>query len=424
MKSHRFSLLCAALVLLASNASAVTLSLGECLSMARESNPALRSSAWDSRIAREGVRQAESALYPRLDAQAGYTIQKDPQAVIISGRIVETQEPDYLSAGLSASYTLYDFGRRSSRTGQATAQAESAEQTFEFKRSSVALQVIDAYFGILEAGRMILASADEVALVEEHRRVAQVLFEEGVVTRNDVLQADVRLASARQKQLSIRSRHDNIWLQLNFLTGSPAGFRAELDGSATMDAGGEQIAGTPASLSGRHDIQALRHGLEAREHEVRESRSNLFPELYTRLGVDYVQNNKVREQTIMSAMVGIRVNLFDGFASTVARETALKNRSKSQDTLRLAEGQARLEADMAANDQAVAGQRITVAESAIRQSEENLRINRERYQERVGTATEVLDAQSLMTQAKTDYYRAVYDHQTATARLRHAQGEL
>jgi outer membrane protein TolC len=284
--------------------------------------------------------------------------------------------------------------------------------------------VIEAYYGILEAGRMIQAADDEVAQVEEHRRVAQVLFEEGVVTRNDVLQAEVRLASARQKQLSIRSRHDNIWLQLNFLTGSPAGFRADLDGSVTMDTSGNQKPGTPVSLSGRHDLKALRHGLEAREYEVRESRSNFLPELYTRLGVDYVQNDKVREQTIMSATIGVRVNLFDGFASTATLETALKNRSKIQDTLRLAESQARLEADMAANDQAVAGQRIAVAESAIRQSEENLRINRERYKERVGTATEVLDAQTLVTQAKTDYYRAVYDHQTATARLRHAQGEL
>jgi outer membrane protein TolC len=126
----------------------------------------------------------------------------------------------------------------------------------------------------------------------------------------------------------------------------------------------------------------------------------------------------------MSAVIGIKVNLFDGFASTAARETALKNRSKIQATLQLAEQQARLEADTASNDTAVAQARIKVAETAIRQSEENLRINRERYQERVGTATEVLDAQTLVTQAKTDYYRAFYDHQTAAARLNKARGEL
>ena len=86
------------------------------------------------------------------------------------------------------------------------------------------------------------------------------------------------------------------------------------------------------------------------------------------------------------------------------------------------EQQARLETDTAGNDVAVAKERIAVAETAIRQSEENLRINKERYRERVGTATEVLDAQTLVTQTRTDYYRAFYDHQTATARLSKALG--
>jgi len=423
MKCRRVSLTCVVILLLAAQAWGAPLTLQECLQQARSNNPALKSSAWDSRIARDTVRQASAAYLPRLDAQAGYTMQLEPQAVIISGRTAETQEPDFAFAGLSASYTIYDFGRRDARLQQAGATADALDQLFEFRRGDVALQVIEAYFGILESTRLIQAAGDEVAQVEEHRRVAQVLFEEGVVTRNDVLQADVRLASARQKQLSLRNRRENIWLQLNFLTGNQPGFRSEIDEPAAAAAGRTPRDGAP-DLSGRHDIQALRYSLRAGEYEVRESRSNFLPELYTRLALDYVQNDKVREQTIMSAVIGIRVNLFDGFASTAAREKALKNRSRIEDTLLLAEQQARLEAGTAANDETVALERIAVAETAIRQSEENLRINRERYRERVGTATEVLDAQTLVTQAKTDYYRAFYDQQTATARLKRSLGQL
>jgi len=424
MKCHRADLISVVILLLTAQAWGAPLTLQECLQQAKDNNPVLKNSSWDTHIARDNLRQASAAYLPRVDAQGGYTMQLEPQAVIISGRTVETQEADFAFAGLSASYTIYDFGRRDSRTQQAGATVDAVTQHFEARRSDVALQVIEAYFGILESEKLIQAAVDEVAQVEEHRRVAQVLFEEGVVTRNDVLQAEVRLASARQKLLTVRNRRENAWLQLNFIIGNRSGFRADLDESSAVAGIGHTIQGGNPDLSRRHDIQALRHSLEAGEYEVQESRSNFYPEMYTRLGLDYVQNDRVREQAIMSATLGVRVNLFDGYASTAAREKAVKNRSKIRDTLLLAEQQARLEADTAANDEAVAKERIIVAETAIRQSEENLRINRERYRERVGTATEVLDAQTLVTQAKTDFYRAFYDHQTATARLSKSRGEL
>lgn len=421
---RNFSLYCLFFLAIVTQSWAAPLTLQQCLQKANTANPALKSALWDSSLAQENLKLAKSADYPRLDAQAGYTMQLEPQAVIISGRTAETQEPDFAFAGVAANYTLYDFGRRASRKQQALATMDATSQNFESKRSDVALQIIETWFGILEAGKLIKAADEEVTQVNEHRRVALALFEEGVVTRNDVLQADVRLAAARQKRLSLRNWRENGWLLLNFLTGNEPGYRAELDENTSLAT--EQTADKdpePLILK-RHDIRALQHAAEAGDQEIRESRSNFFPELYTRLALDYVQNDKVREQAIMSATLGIKFNLFDGYASTATREKAIKNRSRIQDTLKLAQEKARLEINSAANDLAVSREMIGVAEAAIRQSEENLRINRERYQERVGTATEVLDAQTLLTQTKSDYHRAYYEHQIAAARLKRASGEL
>jgi outer membrane protein len=409
---------------LAAQSWGAPLSLQDCLQKARDNNPSLKSAAWDSRIAGENVRLASTATYPRVDVNAGYTVQLEPQAVKLGGVTAETQEPNFAFAGISATYTLYDFGKRDARIRQAGANTEAAVQGFLSGRGDVSLQVIEAYFRILEAGRLIQAADEEVAQITEHRRMAQVLFEEGVVTRNDVLQADVRLASARQKQLTVTNRRENGWLLLNFLTGEDPAFRGELDEAATMGGAVQAEAGNPGAPDNRHDIKVQRQLLEAREFEVRENRENYLPEIYTRIGLDYVQNDKVREQAIYSATLGIRVNLFDGYASQAAHERAVKQRSKQQDALRLTEQRARLEITTARNDASIAKERIGVAEAAIRQSEENLRINRERYLERVGIASEVLDAQMLVTQSKTDYYGALYDYQIATARLRNARGEL
>lgn len=397
-----------------------TLTLKDCLQKARDNNPAQKSAAWDSRIAEENSRLAEVSYYPRVDANVGYTMQREPQAVKMQGNISETEERNFAFATVAASYTLYDFGRRDARVQRANAYSEAAAQSFMFSSGDVALQVIETYFSILEAGRLVQAAGEEVTQITEHRRVAQVLFEEGVVTRNDVLQADVRLASSRQKLLTLANKRENAWLLLNFLTGSEPGFRSETDEATTVTATASTVAGT----ANRHDIKAQKQLLEANELEVRENKANYIPEIYTRLGMDYMQNNRVREQTIYSGTLGVRINLFDGFASQAAHEKAVKQRSKQQDTLRLTEQRAQLEIVTARNDASVAKERISTSEAAIKQSEENLRINNERYQERVAIASEVLDAQTLVTQTKTDYYRALYDYQTATARLQNALGEL
>ncbi len=50
---------------------------------------------------------------------------------------------------------------------------------------------------------------------------------------------------------------------------------------------------------------------------------------------------------------------------------------------------------------------IAVSQKLIEQAEENFRISEERYKERVATSTEVLDAQTLLTRAKSEYASAI-----------------
>jgi outer membrane protein TolC len=65
---------------------------------------------------------------------------------------------------------------------------------------------------------------------------------------------------------------------------------------------------------------------------------------------------------------------------------------------------------------------IPTTRKAVEQAEENLRVSRERYETQVTTSTEVLDAQALRTRARTNYYRALYSHHLAKARLLRAVG--
>ena len=69
-----------------------------------------------------------------------------------------------------------------------------------------------------------------------------------------------------------------------------------------------------------------------------------------------------------------------------------------------------------------AEQNIATIEQAVEQAKENLRITEEQYKEQVATQTDVLVAQTLLTQTLTSYFNALYDFKIAHAVLTRALG--
>lgn len=412
------------MLLITQTGHSAPLSLEDCLKQAEARNPLLQTVRWDQAVANHQVRLSDSSLYPRIDLQGGYTAQLEPQAMKINGMSMETQQSSYGFANLAATQTIYDFGRRDARRNQAQSARKAVESSIRSKEQEVSLQVIEAYFAVLEAEKLVTTAQQELQTVTEHRRVAQALYDNGVVTRNDLLQADLRAASTRQKLLAIQNQVTNLRLQLNFLIGGEPGQLPELMEPPEAIQTNAKSVDPAKAIARRPDLQALTKQLEISYHELREAKTLFYPELFARASMDYLQNDKVREQAIYAGTIGLKINLFDGFGSTASREKAASARSRTQQQLQMAEQQARLELATAQNDVNVARERIAVTTEAIKQGEENLRINQSRYQERVGTATEVLDAQTLLSQARTEHYRAYYDYQISSARLRKAVGEL
>jgi outer membrane protein TolC len=402
-------------------AHAEVLSLSDCLQLARQQNLALQAEAINLPLAAEKVRETRSNYLPQVDLSGGYTAQAKPQQVLLEGRAAPTQDQDYPHLSLTAEQLLYDFGRTDARVTALQAQAEAAGAELAGSLQDLLLSTSQAYFQVLAAQALLLSAKEEVVQVEEHRRVAQALYEEGVVTRNDLLQAEVRLASSRQGQYVREGTLDNAWLDLNYLTGRPADTRAELQAQRPDEEPPEFDA---ATLNQRPGLIAQQRRIVAAEAAIDVSRSEYRPELFARLGADYIDNSYVKEQTIYRATLGLRVNLFDGYATTSKLSQAALVLNQEQSRLRDLQARTELEYRQAGNAARVARQRISVAEKTIRQAEENLRINQNRYREQIGTASEVLDAQTLLTQSRTDLALAVFDYQVAVTRVQHAAGKL
>ena len=405
------------------SAYAEPLTLADALAKRASVSETLKMARYDTEIAGDNVKISRSGYLPRIDFQGGYTAQQAPQSISIPQGSFETQQADYGFFSASLNQTLYDFGRTDARYAQAQATREASRFSYRTQEQDLFLRTVVSYYRILQEQKLLKAADEEVAQMTDHLGIAQNLFEQGVVTRNDLLQAEVRLSSSRQRRLEVANRLDNAWLDLNNQIGDPPASRKELLEATKINLT-DLDKPAPEAVASRPEIQVQRKLLDASEMAVKEMRSEYYPEIFAKLGLDYVQNEKVKEQTIYSATVGLKINLFDGLATTSRYRQAVKSRSRTEERLRQLESDLDLEYRTAVNDARVAQQRIALTETSIRQGEENLRINKDRYQEQVGTATDVIDAQTLLTQIRTEQYQALFDYQVALARVKRAQGEL
>lgn len=403
-------------------ARAEQLTLRECLDKASATSNTLKAASHEVKIAEEQIGIAATGVRPRIDLQGGYVAQLRAQAVKFGAIEQETQDARFPYANLALYNTLYDFGRTGAREGMAKLQRDAALYSYSATEQDIFLQVVRTYFGIMAAQKLLTAANDEVIQMASHQNTAQALFDQGVVTRNDLLQAEVRVAASRQNLYSMQNELQNGWLVLNYLTGSPPDYRADL--KAEFEPVPAPDPKAAPDLSKRGEVAALRSVVQAGDLSVKEAKSYHYPEFFGKLGIDYLDNSRVREQAIWAATVGFRVNLFDSGATNARIRQAVQARARDEERLRDLEDRVKLELSMALNDMKVAEARIKVAEKAIAQGMENLRITRDRYQEQVGTATEVIDAQTLLTQTRTEYYRSILDLQVAAARVKRATGEL
>ncbi|MEJ2699028.1 MAG: TolC family protein [Desulfuromonadales bacterium] len=422
-----FPVMLCLLLLAGADARASALSLQDVLDMAREHNPTLKTAAHDPRIAAEEVTRAKAGYLPTVDFSGGYTAEKDAQEAKAStgssNVVFPTQEADFGFFNFTIDQTLYDFGRTASRVQGTEALQKASEFDYLGNEQSVFLQTVSAFYQVLAVQKALQAADEEVKQMEDHLRVARNLFEQGVVTRNDVLQAEVQLADSRQRQLAARNELANAWLRLNYLAGRKPQERGELqEAAAFKPSQGEQSP--QQAVADRPELKAQRLVLQASEQEVKQSKAQFWPEIFASAGADYMENKYVVQQTLYSATVGLRINLFDGFTTTSRLREAVAREARSRDRFRDLQEQAALEYRTAQNDAKVAYERIGVTQKAIQQGEENLRINQNRYQEQVGTATDVIDAQTLLTRTRLENYKAIFDYEVALARMKRAAGKL
>jgi outer membrane protein TolC len=125
-----------------------------------------------------------------------------------------------------------------------------------------------------------------------------------------------------------------------------------------------------------------------------------------------------------SVMAVLRWNLFDGWADRARVREAEAARDRARATRSRAASVIGLEAREARARWLTARERAGVAEHAIAQAEETLRIVQVRYRSGLATVVDLLAAEAALTESRTRLVEAIHDGNVAVAAWELALGRL
>lgn len=395
------------------------LTLADAIDIALKNHPTVRQASEAVKAAAARVGQAESAYYPQLSLDAGYSKYDSFQP-----NFDKRFKAEPYTAGVNLSQNIYDFGRTLNRVRAAESGLDLNKQGYELARQTLVLRVKDAYFGCLKAKRVLAVSEETVKLRGQLLTQATEFYKEGIRAQIDVTKAEANYYEARTSLIQARNALKIARTELENALARPIPAETTLQDnleegatSVTLDeALKEAFARRPEWL----EMLAAKRTAKA---DYQAAYSGYFPTLSGNAGYGYIENDFPPGEEDWLVGVKVSVPLFSGFL-TREQVNESRHRLKGVDA-----SEANLKLDLTKEvEQALlnlkeAEERILSTRKAMEAARENMQLAQARYAEGIGTIIEVTDAQVQEYNAETNYAQSLYDLKTAEAVLDRVTGK-
>ncbi|MGO8988133.1 MAG: TolC family protein [bacterium] len=309
-----------------------------------------------------------------------------------------------------------------------------SKESLETAKRDLVLQVRVGYFTILRAEKFLAVAEQQVKNFEAQLEVTQAFFDVGIVPKNDVLLAEVNLANAKQQLVKAANDLATAKASFNIL------LRREVDTPfEVVDILAHKAfplsfdQSLEEALRLRPEVKTAQLNIDQAKENVKVARAGFFPTIglagnYSRSSDWWMLANG--SERPLSASDNWSVQALATFTLWNWGNTAFKvgeNRVKvkqAEDAKTQLIDSVTLEVKDDYLNMQVAERNIRTAEKSIEQAEENLRMNEERYKYQVSTQTDVVNAVTLLAQARVNYYGALSDFNVAKAQLERAMGRM
>jgi outer membrane protein TolC len=378
-------------------------------------------------------KEAVTNFLPTWTGQYSYTKYSYPAFIgNLGGSLIgidQTSNSNVYNFNTTLAQPLFTGGLNLANYRLAKLGVDLSKENVETIKRDLVLQVRVGYFTILRAEKFLAVAEQQVKQFEAQLEVTKAFFDVGIVAKNDVLQAEVRLANARQAMVTAgnnlalaKSSFNNL---LRREINSPLEV-VDILAYKTFPLSYEQSL--DEALQQRPEVKSAQLNINQAKENVKIARSGFFPTVsvggnYSRSSDWFTTEAGIQsDRWTLQALATITLWNWGNTAFKVG-ENKVKVTQAEDSKTQLIESII-LEVKNDYLNMLVSEKNISVAEKAIEQAEENLRMNEERYKYQVATQTDVLDAVTLLAQARTNYYGALSDFNVAKAQLERSMGRM
>jgi outer membrane protein TolC len=390
---------------------AENLTLDESIRIALLYNKALQAKIQEREVARGQLVSAYRLALPRLDAAASTAY--------------GTSDAD--SARLTFRQPLFRGGGATAGLRAAKLYAFWSDEGVRDTVQTVIRQVTADYYAALLADNLCQVNRDAVTSAEAHLNDVRIKRVNGVASKYDELRAQVDVANFRAEL--IRQENNLVLAKTSLLRTLGTATDAQINLADQLTHVPVEVTledAVETAYANRPDLYMAELNIRIQRENVRALRATYLPEIDLALSADTDRERDGDDEWRGAQRAALELNwpIFDGFGregELIAAKARLKQREielKSvEEDVFLDVQQALLNLKNA--DEYVESQRLN-----LQHAEEGLRLAMTGYREGVNTEVEVVDARSALTEARGNYYKALYDHSTARLSLDHATGLL
>jgi outer membrane protein TolC len=409
------------------------LTLGDTVDLALKANLGIKRSQEEINAA-DAVRHSNMTKFlPTLGSTYNYTHRNKERTSpsLLTGRDIVTSpddqytfttiltQPIFTGFGIINEYKLSELG------------LDRAEVNAKLTRQDVILDAKNAYFSVLKNQKLLDVAQQTVTSIASQKEVSENFYKVGLSPLNDLLQSQVQLANAQQQLTTAQNNLEIARTRFNTVLRRPVNAPVRLVdqvGYSTYE--GSLDGCLVEAAKNRLEVQVADLDIGIAEKLVKLGEKDYFPSInltgtYARTGDDWDAHGGegISDSAGWNVQATATWEFWQWGRTGYGRKEKLARLAQSKYKKTEITDSISLEVKTAYLRTKESEKNIVTIEKAVEQARENLRITEEQYKEQVATQTDVLVAQTLLTQTQTNYFNALYDFKIAKAFLLRAIGQ-